>query len=363
MIKNMQLDEKAIWKQRFRAPDVAWTQIAPANNARGFAINNTSGKYQLYAWNVSSGAMRQLTDHSTGILFGVLSSDGAYVYYLDDKQGNEIGHYVRIPFEGGEPQDISQDMPDYSSWGISMSRAGNMLGFMATDVNGFHLYCLDIGKEGKLGRPRQLYQSTKLTMGPFLSQAGEIAVIMSSERTGKLQFSLVAIDTTSGEQIAELWDGEDSSLEAMVVSPLAGDTRLLAATNRTGIDTLLIWDPRTGERTDLKFESLTGSTRVFNWSPDGKRIVFRTFNQAVQQLYVYHLLSGKVTRIQHSGVNVSPYFATNKEIWTHWQDPTLPSRLVAIDAEIGVQTRTVLAAGQVPKGHPWKSVTFTSSDG
>lgn len=363
MIKNMQLDEKAIWKQRFRAPNVAWTQIAPANHARGLVINNTSGKYQLYAWGVQSSALRQLTEHPTGILVGALSSDGAYVYYLDDKQGNEIGHYVRVPYDGGEPQDISPDLPDYSSWGFTMSRAGNQIGFMATDSDGFHLYCLEVGTDGTLGRPRQLYQSKKLTLGPFLSHGGEIAVIMSTERTGKPQYSLVAIDTTSGKQIAELWDGQDSSLEAMVVSPLAGDTRILAATNRTGIEALLIWDPRTDKRTDLKFEGIAGAMRVFDWSPDGERIVFRTFNQAIQQLYVYHFPSSRVTFVQHSGVNYSPYFATNKEIWSHWQDPMLPSRLVAIDAETGVQTRTVLAAGEVPPGHSWKSVSFSSSDG
>jgi hypothetical protein len=47
MLTALQLDDKALWKQRFRAPIVAWTQIAPANRARGLAVNNTSGKYQL----------------------------------------------------------------------------------------------------------------------------------------------------------------------------------------------------------------------------------------------------------------------------------------------------------------------------
>jgi len=363
MRTHLQLDENAPWKQRFRTPALAWTQIAPANPARGLVVNNTSGKYQLYAWDVPSGSLRQLTERPAGIMSGALSSNGRHVYYLDDKQGNEIGHYVRVPFEGGEPQDISPNMSDYSSWGFTLSRAGNQLGFMAADSDGFHLYCQAVETNGTLGKPRQLYQSQKLALGPFLSRDGDIAVVMSTERTGKPQYSLVAIDTASGKQISELWDVEDSSLEAMIVSPLAGDTRLLAATNRTGTETLLIWDPRTGKRTDLMFEGLTGSMRVFDWSPDGERIVFRTFNQAVQQLYAYHFPSGRVTRIQHSGVNMAPYFATNKEIWSHWQDPTLPTRLVAIDAETGAQTRTVLAAGEVPSGHPWRSVTFTSSDG
>jgi hypothetical protein len=58
MLRKLQLDNNARWKQRFRALVVAWTQIATANPAHGLAINNTSGKYQLYAWDVPSGAMR-----------------------------------------------------------------------------------------------------------------------------------------------------------------------------------------------------------------------------------------------------------------------------------------------------------------
>ena len=46
------------------------------------------------------GALTQLTHRSTGKLSGILSPDGRYVYYLDDEQGNEIGHYVRVPFAG-----------------------------------------------------------------------------------------------------------------------------------------------------------------------------------------------------------------------------------------------------------------------
>ena len=99
MITDLQLDDKATWKQRFRAPIVAWTQIAPANRTRGLAVNNTSGKYQLYAWDVPSGELRQLTERPAGILFGALSGDGRYVYYLDDGQGTEqtSGHQNRKP--------------------------------------------------------------------------------------------------------------------------------------------------------------------------------------------------------------------------------------------------------------------------
>ena len=96
MLTDLQLDDSAPWKQRFRAPVVVWTQLAPANLERGLAVSNASGKYQLYAWDVASNALQQVTDRPTGILDGTLSGDGRYIYYLDDQEGNEIGHYVRM---------------------------------------------------------------------------------------------------------------------------------------------------------------------------------------------------------------------------------------------------------------------------
>jgi hypothetical protein len=74
--------------------------------------------------------LRQLTDWPAGILFATLSGDGRYVYYLDDKGGDEIGHFVRVPFEGGEPRDLTPDLPPYSSFTFSSSGAGGHFGFM-----------------------------------------------------------------------------------------------------------------------------------------------------------------------------------------------------------------------------------------
>ncbi len=128
-----------------------WTGIAKAAPTRGLAVGNHTGKYQLYAWDVPGGhVLRQLTDRPEGILSGYLAPDGCNVYYLDDNGGNEIGHFVRVPFEGGEPDDITPHLPPYSSWFICISLDGTCLGFMAANDTGFHIYCCDLGS-----RPRQ----------------------------------------------------------------------------------------------------------------------------------------------------------------------------------------------------------------
>jgi hypothetical protein len=62
---------------------VLWTFVARNAPTAGLAVSNRSGTYQQYAWDVPTGALTQLTDRPEGILFGILSSDGRYVYYGD----------------------------------------------------------------------------------------------------------------------------------------------------------------------------------------------------------------------------------------------------------------------------------------
>ncbi|MDQ2690433.1 MAG: prolyl oligopeptidase family serine peptidase [Chloroflexota bacterium] len=369
MITDLQLDNNAPWKQRFRAPIVAWTKIAPSNRERGLAANNSSGKFQLYAWNVPSGSLRQLTDRPAGILFGELSGDGRYIYYLDDKQGNEIGHFVRIPFENGEPQDLTPDLPPYSSFACASSGSGSHFGFIAADAEGFHVYSLETLSNGDMSTRRRLFQSRKLAFGPIYSYAGELAVIATTDRATVQHYDLQVFDTATGEKIAERWDGEGTSMGPLGFSPQPGDLRLVTTTNRSGVHRPFIWDLRTNERIELNLPALDGEIYPVNWSPDGRRLILCQFNQAVQQLYVYDLATDTFRKLNHPGgafgffAGGGTYFGSETEIFAQWQDAAHPSQLIALDEQSGKHTRIVLAAGDVPSGHSWKSISFPSSDG
>lgn len=369
MLTDLQLDNNAPWKQRFRAPIVAWTQLAPANRVRGLSSNNTTGKYQLYAWDVPFDTLRQLTERPAGISFGVLSGDGRYVYYLDDEQGNEIGHLVRIPFENGEAQDLTPDLPPYSSFSYGSSGSGSHFGFVVADAEGFHVYSLGTSANGDIGTRRRLFHSRKLAFGPIYSYAGEVAVVATTDRATVQHYDLQAFDTATGEKIAELWDGEGTSMGPLGFSPQPGDLRLVTTTNRSGVHRPFIWNPRSSERIDLNLPALDGEVYPVNWSPDGTRLILCQFNQAVQQLYVYDLTIDTLRKLNHPGgafgffAGGGTYFGSETEIFAQWQDAAHPSQLIALDEQTGEKTRTVLAAGDVPAGHPWKSISFPSSDG
>lgn len=364
MLRDLRLDDNAPWKERFRAPVVLWTRLAREAPARGVAGSNKSGVYQLYAWDVPSGELRQLTHIPEGKGFGTISPDGRYVYYLHDEQGNELGHFVRIPFEGGEVDDITPDLPPYASFDLFFSQATNRLGFTLADKQGFHSYYANLEPGGALGPLHMLYETQSMTWGPLFSYDGAISVITTTERSGSLHFNILAIETASGQQIGELWEGEGNSVEPAMFSPRPGDSRLLVVTTRTGFRRPFIWDPLTGERTEFVLDGLVGEIFPTDWSVDGERILLRQFNQAVQHLYVYDLPGQSLTRLNHPGGTFGDvYFSPEDEIFAQWEDSTHPPQLIALDSQTGAQRGVILGAGQVPPGRSLKSITFSSSDG
>lgn len=365
--RTPELEQK--WQQRFRISEVLWTQIAKTNPSRGLAASNRSGVLQLYAWELPGSELRQLTDYPTGKMLGVLSPDGKYVYYLKDDGSNEIGHFVRVPWEGGEEQDISPNLPPYASHALTISRQSNRLLFIAADQEGFKLYVIPLGLQGELGDPQLIYHTPALLQNVLLSSDGRIAATNSTELSGKLYLNLLAVDTESGEKLAELWDGGETSLHAVAFSPMPGDDRLLATSNRSGFERPLLWNPRTGERQDLDFAELQGDVTANDWSPDGRHLLLQNISQAKQQLYLYDLETEELTRLAHpagtffSFAGIGTYFAGEDEIFTSWQDATHPPQVIALERLSGRQTRTVMPGEDVPPSRPWQSIQFPSSDG
>ncbi len=367
MLKEPQLDAHAPWEQRFRAPVVLYSRLAKAAPHRGLVVTNKPGRYQIHAWDVPTGELRQVTSDPTGKIFGYVQPDGRYIYYLVDRQGNELGHYVRVPFEGGEEQDLTPGLPAYSSFEIAVSRAGNLIGLSVAEGEdrGMQLYAIEPAENGEVGEPRLVHTSPFIYSGPAISNRGEALVVSVPPEGDPQHFRLLALDRT-GRELGELWDGPGSSIEPRLFSPL-GDLRLLAMSNASGVNRPLVWDVSTGERVDLGIGELEGEVQPADWSEDGRHILLVHNSKAVQQLYLYDMQERALTRLEHPSGTYAffypPYFAPGGEIYADWEDSTHPSRVVALDARTGAYRRDVLNAGEVPPGHAWRSVSFTSSDG
>ena len=67
---------REVWKERYRARVVAWTQPAASNRSRALAASNRTGVTQLYAWDVETNELRQLTKKPEGLVSALRAISG-----------------------------------------------------------------------------------------------------------------------------------------------------------------------------------------------------------------------------------------------------------------------------------------------
>ena len=102
---------------------------AAQNPCRGLVISNKDGVYQLYAWQPESNRIDAVDRRPVRCLKrSPLSRWRLRLLSAWTSRGDEIGHYVRLPFGGGEPDDITPDLPEYASHTLSDTASGNALG-------------------------------------------------------------------------------------------------------------------------------------------------------------------------------------------------------------------------------------------
>jgi dipeptidyl aminopeptidase/acylaminoacyl peptidase len=199
--------------------------------------------------------------------------------------------------------------------------------------------------------------------GVTLSYDGTTAVLALTERSTSTDIDLAAFDVASAQRIADLYD-EGASVRAVRFSRVRSDERVLCSTTRSGLTRPLIWNPRTGDRLDLEFSDVEGEVLPIDWSEDAKRLLLMQVYAAVQKLAVYDIDRGELTWLDHpSGSIVNAHFALGGEIYALINDSTRPPRVVALDDKTGSERRLLLRGEDVPRGTPWRSVTYDSTSG
>lgn len=363
MLKSPNLSENAPWKQRFRASTITLIEIATTNPSHGLVRSNQSGLYQLYSWNLVDDRIRQLTHHPTGISWGKIAADGNFIYYLDDQKGNELGHYVRVPFKGGKAIDITPSFPAYAGSGITDSPQGDLLGLMTADRQGFHCYRLDKTPSGELNSPHLLWEATAQAFVPKFSQDSQLAAIATNQRSGQNAFNILVLDTTNGSIVGDLWQAE-SSVRPIRFSPHINDQRLLVSSDVTGFERPLLWHPVTGEQQALAIETLVGDVVAWDWSIQDEILICQTF-QAQEHLYLLNLHTDELKPIgSESGTFSSGQFLPNGNILVNFTNSSSQTRTTEIDPNVPTDTtRARLPIEPIPASESWRSITFPSTDG
>lgn len=280
------------WEQRFRAAYLvqpSWAEQAPDRTV--FTCNST-GTYEVYAWDRASQAEpRQVTDRPNGTFGGALTPDGAWIWWFDDTDGDEFGVWRRQPFGGGADVEAAPGVaPAYPS-GLALGQDGlAVVGTSTDDGSAIHLV-----REGHA--PVRLYQDKRDAHVADVDVDNTLVAIGHSEHGDPRHQALrvLRLPTEAGdgvETVAELWDGAGKGLLGLGFAPVPGDTRLLVLHERYGRWAPLVWEPVSGEQWEIGLD-LPGEVGA-GWYPDGSGLLIRHSHQARSELYRYNLHTGQL---------------------------------------------------------------------
>ncbi|MEV8392951.1 prolyl oligopeptidase family serine peptidase [Streptomyces sp. NPDC056650] len=293
------------WEKRFRAPRVSlpdWAEDAPE---RALFVSNATGTYELYAWDRTTGEQRQATDRPNGTTDGVLSLDGEWIWWFSDTDGDEFGVWMRQRFAAGA--DGAGDEPAVPGLGASypaglaLGRDGTAVVGRSTDEDGSTLHVVRPGEE-----PVEIYRHRESAGVGDLSHDGSLLAIEHTEH-GDAMHSAVRVLRLDGSVVAQLDDTEGGTrelgLEVLGFAPVEGDSRLLIGHQRRGRWEPVVWNPLTGEETELAIE-LPGDVNA-EWYPDGSGLLVAHSFEARSELWRYDFAKSALIQVETPAGTVS----------------------------------------------------------
>jgi dipeptidyl aminopeptidase/acylaminoacyl peptidase len=351
------------WERRFRAPVVTLPTWAPASPDRLVFASNESGSWQLYAWDRTTGTRRKVTDDPIGISDGTMTPDGGDIVWFLDEAGDEYGHYVVAPFEGGPARPLVDGAPD--GWPNGLAMRDGVIALAQGERDGFAVYSsIDGAPAHEVFRHPELVDLGGSAVGGFnrggLSADGSLLCFEHAEHGDPLHPALRVVDARTGERVADLWDGPGKGLAAWVWSPVAGDQRLAIRHELEDAGRPAIWDPTTGKRTNLRLDYPGEVEDIWDWWPDGSAILVSLTVDGRDRLVRVGADPGHVVEVEHpKGTVAAARVRDNGEIWLRASDgahqstvvSTAGSEIVAPDGE------------SAPDGRPYESWEFLNERG
>ncbi|HEX8026511.1 MAG TPA: hypothetical protein VF484_09910, partial [Candidatus Limnocylindrales bacterium] len=346
------------WEARFRAPRTFWVQTAANRPDRGIVCTNATGVYQLHRWMVGEPLGDPITTEPTGRTFGRISHDGEWVYWLADQAGDEHGHFVAAPWSGGDPVDLTPDLPAYASF----AAAAGADGAFATSVIGPDR--VQIAVVPWVG-DRPGTRPTLLDPGPgFVTNlvVGPGAIALSTTGGGGLSTRLRVLDAATGDARVDVSHAPGS------ITPIAyaRTGRLLAQTDRSGQLRPLLVDPD-GTVREIEAPDQPGSVAAVDIAADGGTALVLLSYRTVEQLAVLDVESGSIRPLECVSGTFTSFSPSGgallrpdgTAIVTRENGTTLPE-VIHVDVEHDRVLRVLLRAPETPASRPCRSVDIPS---
>lgn len=354
------MSDTAPWKVRFTAPRIADLRWSPQAPERLGVVTNESGTWQAWSWDLATDERRQASHAVVGAEEVHVLPDGSGVVWWDDLTGNERGRWMVSGFTDEPDRPLLPDVPPGWSVGIALVEGTTAVG-LATDDDTYRVF---VSLEGTPSREVYAHRQPAGVGDEYpqgrggLSSDGSLVAIRHSEHGDIERTALRVISASSGERVGDLADGQ-TRLLPVAWSPVRGDQRLVVLHERDGWERPAVWNPVTGERTDLD-PGLDGALFCEDWYPDGTALLLRHSLEGRDRLLRYDLATGDVTAvIDPEGAIDAAAVRPDGQVWARVHSSASPPRWVDLT---GAEAVRLPGDGQ-PTGRPARSFFFENPAG
>ena len=358
------MPDPPLWERRFRAPTRTLPVWGPGASERFVLRSDEQGSFQAYAWELGAGPPIRRTDEPVGVLTATISADGSSIVWFSDPTGDESGRWLAVPFEGGEPREVFPGAPTGWPEGLALGRE-LALGVIA-DRNGFAVHVSERGGAAmEILRDANVigFSDSELHLEGFdhvgLSADETLVCVETAQDGDNIHRRLLVLDPRSGKEVEVLADGAGLGVSAFGWSSVAGDQRLLFTHERDDLTRPAVWNPTTGERSDLEVD-LPGEVVPVDWWPDARSVLLVHRFRGRDRLYRFDLEGGTLTELAHPageihGARVRP----DGRVWIRVSNGANASELLDDDGEQVLAP----APGGVREGRPYREWLVRSPAG
>jgi len=348
----------------FKTPSVQYVFAAQEAPYRTLVVSNRSGDYQLHAVNFMTGFHRQVTKKKNGALFGSLSPGGERIYFLDDTEGDEQGHFIQTRFTKDVPFNITPDNEPYFSYSIQSNADGRVLYFTASLEDKNRLFAARGNQDGRRS-VEETYATGASLSEPVCSLDGTMVCVAETnpETGGNSQLILFQKEGTEAQR----------SKRFDTILPLSFSNApmpIVLALARIG-DWLrpVLYDFTRGNTSEIQHPSFRGDVWVLSWDEARDRMILCDMYHAEQKLYLYDTRTCRIRRIGPRTGSFNFHFnavATRPDdsLILRWSNFNTSPRLIRLNApRYDTWEELPEWSGHEVSNHEIKNVWTRSSDG
>ncbi|MGL4174298.1 MAG: prolyl oligopeptidase family serine peptidase [Actinomycetota bacterium] len=307
------MEQMPAWEVRIRARRLGLPRPARDAQDRAVAVATTdAGTIELHWWRTGDQTIRQATDRVEGTIAGMLDPTGEYLWWFDDRSGDEKGVWRRQIFDSppGNCEDATRLPAAYSS-GLALGVGVAVVG--SSDEGGVRIHLVEGDHEARL-----LYSHTEEASVGDLSRDDSLVAIEHSEHGDSRHPAIRVLRVTDGSTVGDLHDGPGKAVHPIAFAPGPGDSRLLVLHERAGTPALMIWDPVQGNETEITVDA-PGEVEDADWWPDGRSVLVALSHQARTRLVRVTLDTLTTERIGPDAGTVRAFTVLGDgQVWASW---------------------------------------------